>query len=248
MRLAVAGGTGLAGRYVVEAAEASGHDVIPLARSAGVNTQTGEGLADALAGVDIIIDTTNSPTTEQGPATDFFVESTTNLAHLGAEAGVRHLVVLSIVGIDKVPTGYYAAKLAQETAALEGPVAATIVRTTQFHEFAAQVIRWNRKGAVAKIPNVRTRTVAARTVGVVLVRDAVTRPAGRAADLGGPAEADLVDLARRFATQFGLAVDIVPAESEVPDRVWIPSDGARFEGPAFSTWLLSDDAALLGRA
>jgi uncharacterized protein YbjT (DUF2867 family) len=111
MRIAVAGGTGIVGRYVVQAATDTGHEVVVLARSHGVDTRTGDGLAQALDGVEIVIDVTNAGTIEQEPATEFFTASTANLQRVGAEQGVRHLVLLSIVGIDRVPVGYYAAKI-----------------------------------------------------------------------------------------------------------------------------------------
>jgi len=242
MRIAVAGGTGVVGRYVVRAARDAGHDVVVLARSEGVDTRTGEGLAHTLDGVETVIDATNAGTTEQAPATEFFTTSTANLQRVGAEQGVRHLVVLSIVGIDRVPTGYYAAKLAHEHAALAGPVPTTILRATQFHEFAAQMIVWSRDGDVARIPNLRVQPVAARTVGRTLAELAVAAPQERAADLAGPEQADLVDLARRLSDHLRLGVEVEALDPNVPAGALIPGDSARTEGPTFAQWLTSNDA------
>ena len=139
MRLAVAGGTGMVGRHVVEHARRAGHDVVVLSRSEGVDVRSGAGLADALRGVDTIIDVTNAGTTEQGAATGFFTEEADMLQRVGATRGVGHIVTLSIVGIDRAPAGYFAAKL--EHAAAQGTVPVTIMRATQFHEFPAQSIQ-----------------------------------------------------------------------------------------------------------
>lgn len=248
MRIAVAGGTGLVGRHVVQAGRDAGHDLVVLARSAGVDVCSGAGLERALARVDVVIDTTNADTNDQAPATEFFVASTSNLGCIGAAVGVRHLVVLSIVGIDGADTGYYAAKLAQEQAALGASVPVTIVRTTQFHEFPAQMIRRGRIGLVAELPDLRVQTVAARTVGRILAEVAEGPPKGRARDVGGPEEAELVLLARRFVERFGLGIEIAPVEGHLPTTALLPGEGARLEGPTFEEWLSSDDAEGLGRA
>lgn len=230
------------GRHVVQAAAAAGHDVVVLARSEGVNTRTGGGLARALDGVDAIVDTTNAGTIEEAPATEFFTASTANLQRAGADQGVRHLVVLSIVGIDRVPAGYYAAKLAHEHAALAGPIPATILRATQFHEFPLQMISWNRHGSVCRIPNLRVQTVAARTVGWVLAEVAAGAPQGRIPDLAGPEQEDLVTLARRLSDRLHLGVEVHALEPELPAGALIPGHGVRIEGPAFGQWLATSDA------
>lgn len=247
MRIAIAGATGVVGRYTSEAVAAAGHEPVALARSVGVDIYRGDGLAGALAGVDAVIDATNAGSTEERPATEFFVQATANLSRMGAAAGVHRLVVLSIVGIDGVPTGYYAAKLAHERAAVAGPLPVTVVRSTQFHEFAAQMIRWNRQGPVAQIPDLRVQTVAARTVGRVLVEVAVASPGPRAPDLAGPAAEDLVVLARRFADRFDVGVRIVPVTATVPAGALLAGTAARIEGPSFEEWLDSEDAARLAR-
>jgi uncharacterized protein YbjT (DUF2867 family) len=248
MKIAIAGGTGLVGRHVVEEAQVAGHDVVVLARSAGVDTRTGEGLAAALAGVQVIIDTTNPGTVEEGPATEFFVESSAALQRLGEEAGVEHLLVLSIVGIDRIQGGYYAAKLAQERAARSGAVAATIARATQFHEFPAQMIGWNRQGSSAGIPDLRVQTVAARTVGRFLVEVAEGQPVQNTIDLAGPEETELVTLARRFVERFSLGIDVVPTEAGVPAGALLPAENARLEGPTFDEWLETDDSYAMATA
>lgn len=220
MHIAVAGGTGTAGRYVVEDAERSGHDVVVLSRSRGVDVRSGEGLPDALVGVDVVIDCMDAGIIEQEAATAAFTEAATSLQRVGADVGVGHIVALSIVGIDRAGSGYYAAKLAQERVLAGGPVPVTVLRATQFHEFPAKVISWTRNGSEAHVFDVRVQPVAARTVARALVELAESEPIGRAPDLAGP-------------------------EADIPARALIPGDGSRVAGPTFAEWLGSEDAALL---
>ncbi len=247
MRLAVAGGTGMVGRHVVEHARRAGHDVVVLSRSEGVDVRSGAGLADALRGVDTIIDVTNAGTTEQGAATEFFTEEADMLQRVGATQGVGHIVTLSIVGIDRAPAGYFAAKLEHERAAAQGTVPVTIMRATQFHEFAAQFIGWALQDATAQIPHRRVQTVAARTAAAVLVEIAQGAPAGWALDLAGPDQADLVDLARAFVRARELDTEVLADDSAdaTPAGALLPADDARIQGPTFQEWLAGEDAATL---
>jgi uncharacterized protein YbjT (DUF2867 family) len=246
MKLAIAGGTGLIGRHVVDAAQAEGHEVVVLSRSVGVDVVSGDGLADALAGVQTIVDVTNSAAQDERPATDFFVAAAGNLQRVGAHAGVDHLVTLSIVGIDELPFGYYAAKLAHERVAGAGPIAATILRATQFHEFPGQIIGWSTHDGVAQLPDLVVQTVAARTVAEVLVELAAAPPIGRAADLAGPDQRRLVDLARALVARRGDATVIERDDQPgIPSRALLPGAGARIEPPSFDEWLDTEDAAAL---
>ena len=246
MKLAIAGGTGLVGTHVVATAQAHGHEVVVLSRSAGVDVVSGDGLADALTGVHTIVDVTNSGSQEEQPATDFFVAAAGNLQRHGAGCGVDHIVTLSIVGIDELPFGYYAAKLAHERVAAAGPTPATILRATQFHEFPAQMIGWTVDNGVARLPDLTVQTIAARTVAEVLVELAAARPAERAADLAGPDERRLIELARAFVERRGAEIVVEPDdEAGVPPRALIPGAGARIEPPSFDEWLDGEDAAAL---
>lgn len=248
MRIAIAGATGTVGRHVMESAQRRGHDAVALSRSHGVDVVSGEGLSAAMADAEVVIDVLNAGSFEEGPATEFFTAAAGNLQHIGAEQGVRHVVTLSIVGIDRAPVGYYAAKLAQERTAANGPVASTIQRATQFHEFPAQLLAATRDGSQASVFDLRVQTVAARTVAEVLVAVAEQAPTGRATELAGPEEANLVELARAFVAQRGETIDVV-ADSDsfagVPSDALLPADDAHISGPAFQTWLRSDDAAAL---
>jgi uncharacterized protein YbjT (DUF2867 family) len=199
MRIAVAGGTGAVGRHVVEVARERGHDVVVLARSQGVDLTTGAGLVERLDGVDAVIDTSNQVSQKRAAAEAFFGGVSRTL--LGAEvgAGVRHHVALSIVGVDDVDTGYYAGKRLQERVLAEGPVPWTVLRATQFHEFAEQALHFVRVGPFSLVPRMLSQPVAAREVGEALVDLAEADPVGRAPELAGPERLQMVDLARKVA-------------------------------------------------
>ncbi|QIK73523.1 3-beta hydroxysteroid dehydrogenase [Propioniciclava coleopterorum] len=196
MRIAVAGGTGTVGRHVVVAGREAGHEMVVISRHAGVDVLTGHGLDEALAGVDVVIDVTNRAAPSADRARAFFEAVTAALMGAGARVGVRHHVALSIVGIDGIDAGYYAGKLAQERAVERGPVPSTIVRAAQFHEFVGMFLGRGRS-PLAVLPRALIRPVAAREVGTHLIAVAEAGPAGRARDLVGPRDEELVDLARR---------------------------------------------------
>lgn len=208
MRVAVAGGTGVVGRHVVEALRTAGHEPVVMSRSRGVDLVTGRGLSAALDGVAAVIDVANITTLARKPATRFFTAVSRRLQEAGSAAGVRHLVTLSIVGVDRVGLGYYQGKLAQEAVALSGPVPGTVLRATQFHEFAEQTLMRVR-GPIAVVPRMRMQPVAAREVAARLVALVEGEPQGMADDLGGPEEHELVDLARQVSAARGLRRRVV---------------------------------------
>jgi uncharacterized protein YbjT (DUF2867 family) len=202
MRIAVAGGTGLLGTHVVGIAREDGHDVVVLARSHGIDLTSQEGLDEALAGVEGVVDVTNIETLSRAASVDFFTTTTRHLLDAGRRAGVRHHVALSIVGVDRVDLGYYAGKRAQEALVASDVVPWTILRATQFHEFAGQVLD-QVPGPVAVVPRQRTRPIAAREVARALVDLVTAAPAGRAPELAGPREENLADMARRLLAARG---------------------------------------------
>ncbi|GEP33414.1 3-beta hydroxysteroid dehydrogenase [Nocardioides szechwanensis] len=199
MRIAVAGGTGVVGHHVVEVARERGHHVVVLSRSEGVDLTTGAGLTERLDGVDAVIDTTNQVSQRRADSEAFFGGVTRTLLSAEAAAGVRHHVVLSIVGIDDVDSGYYAGKRLQERIAAEGPVPWSVLRATQFHEFAEQALGFVRVGPFSLVPRMLSQPVAAREVGEALVDLAEGDPAGQAPELAGPERLQMVDLARKVA-------------------------------------------------
>ncbi len=185
MRIAVAGGTGLIGTMVVEALRANGDVPVVLARSAGVDLTTGEGLAERLAGAAAVIDVTNVRAMSGKKSAAFFTAATASLLDAGARAGVGHHVVLSIVGVDRLDLGYYHGKRRQEELALAGPVPATVLRATQFHEFASQMLA--ARGPFALAPKMACQPVAAREVADALARIAGLAAMRPGARTGGPA-------------------------------------------------------------
>lgn len=198
MRVVVAGGTGLVGRYVVEELVAAGHEPMVLSRSRGVDLVSGgAGLDAALDGADAVVDVSNVTTTSARKAVAFFETVGRNLTDAGARAGVRHHVVLSIVGIDRVGLGYYRGKLRQEDVVRGGPVPWTVLRATQFHEFAEQTLERVPK-PLAVVPRMRTQPIAAREVAQHLVKLATGPAQGMAPDLAGPRVEQLVDMVRRL--------------------------------------------------
>lgn len=248
MRIVVAGGTGTAGRMVVEQAVARGHEAVALARSSATPADliSGSGLAEALAGAQAVIDCSNVATQSRTKAERFFVTATKNLVHAAAEAGIRHYVLLSIVGIENVPMGYYQAKLAQEAAliatATESRLGYTIARTTQFHEFPGQLLARLRKGPLAAIPRMRFQPVELAEVAGRLLDCAEAEPAGRVPDLGGPREEDLLALTRQWVAHTGDRVRIVGiplpgrAGRAVQAGGLLVSDGES-RGRTFAEWL-----------
>ena len=194
MRIAIAGGTGTIGRHVVDAVRAAGHEPAVISRSRGVDVITRVGLDDALRDTSVVIDVSNLTTVSAKKSTKFFETATENLIDAGQRAGVTHHLVLSIVGIDRIDLGYYKGKRAQERLALAGPLPATVLRATQFHEFASQMLA--RGGPFAIVPRMTTQPIAAREVADALVTLALGPPLGRAPDIAGPEQRQMSDMVR----------------------------------------------------
>ena len=209
-RVAVAGGTGVVGRHVVDALAAAGVEPVVLARSTGIDLVRGVGLDDALRGVGAVVDVSNVATQRRSAAVGFFTAATSALLAAGARAGVRHHVVLSIVGVDRVDTGYYAGKRAQEELVLAGDVPATVLRATH-HQFAERVLAIA-KGPVAPVPRMRVQPVAAREVGAHLAELVLGPPRGHAPELAGPDVHELTDLVRRLLRARGSRRRVLPLQ------------------------------------
>jgi len=251
-KVAVAGATGRVGRHVVEALAERGHEVLKISRSSGVDIVTGEGLANALRGVESVVDASSGASPEQQAATDFFTAATRNLQQLGAQAGVRRIVAVSIIGTDRFTAGYGAAKQAHEQAMLSGPVPATIVRAAQFHEFVAQLMDWGRRDGTIYLPKMRTQLVAARTVAETLADLATERgpvPARVAnrtpiLEIAGPHEENLVDVASLLAAYRDdtARIEAVNNPDDPDDALYesgalLPGPDAILAGPTFEQWL-----------
>lgn len=198
MRIAVAGATGRIGALTVTALERQGHDVVRISRSLGVDLTTGDGLDEALTGVESVVDTTNVAAVDRSETVAYLGGLTRNLLAAEQRAGVRHHVLLSIVGIHRVDdNAHYAGKREQERLVEGGPVPWTIVPATQFHDFAAMVAGWTERDGVATVAPLLVQPIAPRDVADILAEIAVGEPQGHHADIAGPATEDLVDMARR---------------------------------------------------
>jgi uncharacterized protein YbjT (DUF2867 family) len=246
-KIAVIGATGRVGSHLVEILEQRGHDVVQIARSTGVDVVSGEGLGEALAGAETIIDTATGPSPDQEEATAFFTASARNLQRAGAAAGAKRIVVVSIIGIDKFQGGYNAAKMAQERTLLEGPLPVRIVRAAQFHEFIEPLVGWTIQDGVAHVPEMRTQ----------LLADAAEEPEienGRITEIAGPREERLADVAAMLFARRGDSFEIREdrggplAEPDDPDAAAyaegaaLPNAGAKLAGPTFEEWLAHVDA------
>jgi uncharacterized protein YbjT (DUF2867 family) len=247
-KIAVAGATGRVGRHVVDVLEAGGNTVIAMSRSTGVDVVTGKGLEKALTGVECIVDASTGASPEQAAATAFFETATRNLQEAGTRAGVRRIVVVSIIGIDKLTVGYNVAKLAHEHAMRSGPIPVRILRAAQFHEFVGQLMEWGRQGDVCYVPNMRTQLVAARNVGEELAALALDpEPLPHDAptlEIAGPRPENLLDMARLLARRRGEPSRVEQGNDPTnPDGelfasgVLLPGPTAKLVGPTFEEWL-----------
>jgi uncharacterized protein YbjT (DUF2867 family) len=250
-KIAVTGATGRLGSHLVEILAQRGHDVVPIARSKGVDVVSGEGLDQALAGVDIIIDAATGPSPDQEEATAFFTASARNLQRAGAGAGAKRIVVVSIIGIDNFHSGYNAAKVTQEQTLLEGPLPVRIVRAAQFHEFVDPLVGWTIQDGVAYVPEMRTQLVAARVVADALA-DAAEEPDiehGKITEVAGPRAERLAEVAAVLFASRGDSFEIresrggLLAQPGDPDAAAyaegaaLPNPGAKLAGPSFEQWL-----------
>ncbi|GAS95095.1 dTDP-4-dehydrorhamnose reductase [Mycolicibacterium canariasense] len=204
MRISVIGATGLIGSKVVDLLNSDGHDVVAASRTSGADVLTGDGLTDALAGADVLVDVVNSPSFDDGPVMDFFTRSTANLVAAAKAAGVRHYVALSIVGVDTLPeSGYLRAKVAQERTITASGLPYTIVRATQFEEFTEAIVASLDAGDVVRAPDALIQPVASDDVAAAVAHAATADPRDGIIEIGGPAQISFADLARRVLAAQG---------------------------------------------
>jgi uncharacterized protein YbjT (DUF2867 family) len=257
-KIAVAGATGRVGRHVVEVLDERGVNVVPIARSRGVDVISRQGLHEALREVDCIIDVATGPSPDQQAATEFFTTAARNLQELGAQAGVQRIVAVSIIGIEHVAGGYSAAKIAHERAVMAGPLPARVLRASQFHEFVAQLVEWGTQGEVAYVPNMRTQLVAARTVAEALVDLALasdwSASAGPIPEIAGPREESLVEMAKLLGAQRGnpKRIEAVsdpsnPEHAAYTSGALLPGPHAKLAGPTFEQWLTQEARVVVPR-
>lgn len=243
MRIAVAGATGLVGRPLVERVRAAGHEPVEIARSRGVDVATGDGLDAALAGVDVLVDVTQSPSLDQQLATDWFTTAAQQLGAAAGRAGVSRTVLLSIVGVDRTPDfGYFAAKLAHEEATRSAAPTPVVVRATQFHEFAGQLLEWGRDGDRATVLDFPSQPVAAAEVARVLLDQAVAPDPEGDLEIAGPRRERTVDQVRRLLALRGehhVTVEPASASPAAQAGSGLPGPDALLLGPTYDAWLVS---------
>ena len=204
MKITVVGASGLIGTKVVEVLRSKGHEVIASSRSSGVDVLTGAGLADALAGADALVDVTNSPSFEADAVMEFFTASATNLVEAARAAGVGHYVALSIVGVDGLPdSGYFRAKVAQEKIITESGIPYSVVRATQFAEFADAITESMTDGNEVRVPDALIQPIHADEVASAVARAAAGAPLNGTVNIGGPEKITFEQMARDVLARKG---------------------------------------------
>jgi uncharacterized protein YbjT (DUF2867 family) len=244
MKIVVIGGTGLIGSKVVKKLREHGHEAVAASPNTGVNSITGEGLADALKGASVVVDVTNSPSWEDAAVLKFFETSTRNLLANEATAGVGHHVALSVVGTDRLlESGFFRAKLAQEDLIKASSTPYSIVRATQFFEFVKPIADFSTVGNQVRLPPALFQPMAADDVASAVARIATNSPANGTVEIGGPEQFRLDELARRdlAARQDPREVISDPQAGyygiQVSERALLPDNNAQLGEAHFEDWL-----------
>jgi uncharacterized protein YbjT (DUF2867 family) len=244
MKIVVIGGSGLIGTKLVKGLRQKGHDVLAASRASGVNTVTGEGLAEALAGTQVVVDVANAPSWEDNAVLEFFETAGRNILAAEAAAGVGHHVALSVVGTERLlASGYFRAKMAQETLIKAAKIPYTIVRATQFFEFVGSIAQLATEGDTVRLPSAMMQPVVSDDVAAILADIAVEKPLNGTVDLAGPEPIRMDELVRQFlsaasdprkvitddhALYYGIAVN---------DQSLTPGANARLGPTRFADWL-----------
>jgi uncharacterized protein YbjT (DUF2867 family) len=242
MRVAIAGGTGRTGGHVAAALAAAGHEPVVLSRAAGVDLLTGTGLDAALAGAGALVDCSNFPAQDAASAERQFGAAMRNLLEASRRTGVRHQVLLSIVNVDRLHwSPHYAGKRLQERMLADGGVPYTIVRATQFHEFAAMMVDAVRRESEVPLPPLLLQPVDTTEVGAALAARAVGPALGTVEDVAGPERITLTDMARRYLAACRDSAKVIeqPLSPERAGESFVPGPGARIMQRSFEDWLQS---------
>jgi uncharacterized protein YbjT (DUF2867 family) len=244
MKIVVIGGSGLIGTKLVKRLRQQGHDVVAASPSSGVNTITGEGLAEALAGAQVVVDVANSPSFEDQAVLEFFETSGRNLLAAEAAAGVGHHVALSVVGTDRLlASGYFRAKMAQENLIKASRIPYTIVRATQFFEFVGGIAESATDGQTVRLPPALMQPIASDDVAAALALVAVEKPLGGTIELAGPEPIRQDELVRRFLSAKGdtrqVTTDVHARYfgTKLNDQSLTPGDNPRIGPTRFEDWL-----------
>lgn len=244
MKLVVIGGSGLVGSKLVTKLRDHGHEAVAASPNSGVNTLTGEGVAEALQGADVVVDVSNSPSFEDAAVLEFFETSTRNLLDAEATAGVGHHVALSVVGTDRLPeSGYMRAKVAQEKLIQGSSIPYSIVHATQFFEFVGRIADEATDGDTVRLPPVLIQPIAADDVATAVGRAAVGEPLNGTVEVGGPEQLRFDDFVRRGLTARHDPRQVIADPGAryfgavLGERTLVPAEDAHLAETPFENWL-----------
>jgi uncharacterized protein YbjT (DUF2867 family) len=244
MKIVVIGGSGLIGSRLVSKLREHGHEVVAASPDSGVNSVTGEGLAEALNGASVVVDVSNSPSWEDSAVMKFFETSTRNLLASDAEAGVRHHVALSVVGTDRLSeSGYFRAKIAQEKLIKESSIPYSIVHATQFFEFLKGLADISTVDGNVRLPHVLFQPMAADDVAEAVAQVAAGAPVNGMVEVAGPEQFRVDDLVRRRLAALNDHREVIAdpnaryGGAKISERTLLPGDNARLGKTRFETWL-----------
>jgi uncharacterized protein YbjT (DUF2867 family) len=244
MKIVVIGGSGLIGSKLVRKLREHGHEVVPAALDTGVNTLTGEGLAEAITGAAVVVDVSNSPSFEDAAVLKFFETSTGNLLKAEAAEGVGHHVALSVVGTERLSeSGYMRAKMAQENLIRRSSIPYSIVHATQFFEFLKRIADEATDGNTVRLASVLIQPMAAEDVASALVRVTEGPPVNGIVEVAGPQQFRLDELIRQVLSESGDRREVITDPraryygAELGERTHVPGDNARLAETRFDDWL-----------
>jgi uncharacterized protein YbjT (DUF2867 family) len=243
MKITVIGASGLIGSKLVKRLQQEGHEVVPASLASGVNTLTGEGLAEALAGAQVVVDVTNSPSFEDKAVLEFFTTSGRNIVAAEAKAGVTHHVALSVVGTERLQeSGYFRGKLAQEKLIKESPIPYTILHSTQFFEFLGGIAQSGTDGQTVHLSPALVQPIASDDVAATLADVAVSPPLNGTVEVAGPERFSLAELVQRYLTKTGDARQVrADANARyfgavLNDQTLTPGANPRIGSTNFEAW------------
>jgi uncharacterized protein YbjT (DUF2867 family) len=250
MKVVVIGGTGLIGSKLVEKLRAHGHEVVPASPDTGVDTITGAGLVEAIAGADVVVDVSNSPSFEDEAVLKFFETSTRNILDAEARAGVGHHVALSVVGTERLAdSGYMRAKIAQEKLIESASIPYSIVHATQFFEFVTRIADDASDGDTVRVPPVLIQPMAAEDVAAAVCNVALAAPLNNTVEIGGPEPLPFEEFVRQGLRAVG-DQRVVVADPRaryfgvrLSERTLVPGDGAQLAETRFDDWLSQQASA-----
>ena len=244
MKFVIIGGTGLIGSKVVSKLRDAGNEAVPAAPNTGVNTLTGEGLAEVMKGTDVVVDVSNSPSFEDAAVLNFFKTSTTNILAAEAAAGVRHHVALSVVGTDRMSeSGYMRAKVAQEKLIEESSIPYSIVHATQFFEFLKGIADGATDGDTVRLAPVLIQPMAAEDVATEVAKVAVGAPVNGIVEIGGPEQFRLNEIVSRYLAARDDKRSVIAdpnarySGAKLGERTLVPDSGATVGETRFEAWL-----------